>query len=120
MLTVHGWTPQAAGEEPDPACALRGVSESGRHLLSRLLEVGDDRRISVEDALQHPWVDEVRLTCMHACFLHACNVAPVSILCLQKKFACRKALGHYDQHARRQRQCIEVTAMKLHVAARTC
>ena len=40
--------------------ALSGVSDSGCDLLSRLLDVDDDQRMSVEDAIQHPWFDEVR------------------------------------------------------------
>jgi len=62
---------QATGDEPDPTLALSGVSESGRDMLSRLLDVDDDRRISVQDAMQHPWFSEVRPSCMHTCLLDA-------------------------------------------------
>ena len=63
VLTAYRRIPQAAGYGLDPMLALSGVSESGRDLLSRLLDVDDDRRISVQDALRHPWVREVRPSC---------------------------------------------------------
>ena len=60
MLNACGKFPQARGDEPDPALALSGVSGDGRQLLSLLLDVDDNRRVSVEDALKQPWFSEVR------------------------------------------------------------
>ena len=62
-LSISVWTKQAGGEEPDPdpADAVDGISEDGRNLLSVLLDVDEERRLSVEDAIQHPWFGEVRL-----------------------------------------------------------
>lgn len=53
------WTLQAAGIELDPTQGLDDISESACDLLSGLLDVDEDRRLSVEDALQHPWFQEV-------------------------------------------------------------
>ena len=55
MLDKLRLTAQAAGNEADPALACHGLTEAARDLLSRLLDVDEGRRITVEDALQHPW-----------------------------------------------------------------
>ena len=46
---------QAAGYEADPVLACHELTEAARDLLSRLLDVDEGRRITVEDAAQHSW-----------------------------------------------------------------
>ena len=43
--------------------AIPDLSDSGRSLLMGLLDVDEGRRLSVEEAVQHPWFDEVRPNC---------------------------------------------------------
>ena len=64
-----GWVAQAAGDEPDPVKAIDSLAGMCRDLLSGLLTVDEGERLSVEAALQHPWLDEleVRLSWTHAC-----------------------------------------------------
>ena len=52
-------TLQAAGGEPDPARGCLGISEMARDLLSGLLNVNEDSRMSVRDALRHSWFKAV-------------------------------------------------------------
>ena len=57
--------------------AFDELSPVGRDLLSALLAVDEGSRMSVEDALQHPWFHEVRPSChdLPATFLNPDGVA---------------------------------------------
>ena len=63
LMTTSGWALQAAGWELNPVDGIADLSEPGRSLLMGLLDVDEGRRLSVEEAVQHPWFDEVRPNC---------------------------------------------------------